>query len=316
MWFPRVKIYISNSIDNKYYKADKWYYITNFKTKKLYFRYRKDDCLEFVIDSYKNKQEALKNGKILYSNILFYGYKSFFDFEMGDRFYITSLYDEWYDCTKEEYIKNEEWFFDTKNNSCDSLGLSIFKGDNINDLDSYQSIEVEMKAFLKESIDIVEGLHNIDYGLKYTEKIQKIFHMFELVEESDTNTKILLLCQILEIMGINSDKSEEAKKIIENLKQIINNSEISDSEKDSLNGGLEGLKRESSGKKIKNLLKKYCFNDYKSFNKYKLVNDCYKLRSSIIHGEIIEETDDALDKVRKLKIIVLDTFKEWIKDNK
>jgi len=314
MWFPRVKIYISNSIDNKYYNVDKWYYITNFKTKKLYFRYRKDNRLEFVIDSYKNKQEALKNGKILYSNVLFYGYKSFFDFEMGDRFYITSLYDEWYDCTKEEYIKNEEWFFDTKNNSCDSLGLSIFKGDNINDLDSYQSIEVEMKAFLKESIDIVVGLHNLDYDLKYTEKIQKIFHMFELVEESDTNTKILLLCQILEIMGINSDKSEEAKSLIIKFQKIVDRSDLSILEKQSLRGGLETLKRESSSKKIKKLINKYCNKDY-TFNKKKLIDECYTLRSLIIHGEKIKDKNNVYNLACKLKIITLDTFKEWSKHN-
>ena len=316
MWFPRVKIRITNKISNDCYQVNKWKYIKKFKTKKLYYRYLKDNYIEFVIDGYKNKQEALKKGKILFSNVLFYGYKSAFSFEMGDNQYITTLFKEKNGYSGQDFYKNEEWFFNTKMDSADFIGFAVFEAVDLEDLDSYRTIKLELKAILNYGVDIIDWMRNIDYDNTYTEKIQKIFHMVKLVEYSDTNTQILLLCQILEIMGINSDKSEEAKKIIENLKQIINNSEISDSEKDSLNSGLEGLKRESSGKKIKNLLKKYCFNDYKSFNKYKLVKDYYKLRSLIIHGKIIEKTDDALNKARKLKIVVLDTFKEWIKDNK
>ena len=316
MWFPRVRIKILASIENHFYEPNKWNSITNYNNdKKILFRYRKDDSLEFIIDGYDNKQEALKNGKILFSNILLYGYKSFFDFKMGDASYMTKMFHEGKGYTSEDFRNNEEWFFNTKKDSADFLGLSIYEAQDIEDLDTYKTIHIETKGILDEDIDIIKWMKNIEYDITYTEENQKIFHMFKLVEYSDTNTQILLLCQILEIMGINTDKSEKIKHIIDDLKAIIDSKDISDSEKESLKGGLENLKQESSRKKINSLLNKYCKKDYKLFNKNKLVNECYKLRSLIIHGEIIEETNDALDKAWKLKEVVLDTFTEWLKHN-
>lgn len=316
MWFPRIKIRIINSVVNKYYEYDKWVYICDFKTKKMFFRYRRSDYLEFIIDGYESKQEALKDGKILFSNILFYGYKSFFNFNMGDATYITKAFHDNQGYTIEDFSKNEEWFFNTKKYSADFLGLSIYEANDKNDLDTYKSLYGELRSVMDDSIDLIEWVKNIDYDLTYTENNYKIFHMFKLVEYSDTNTQILLLCQILEIMGINSDKSDKIKHIIDNLKIIIDSEDISNSEKESLKGGLENLKHESSRKKIKELLKKYSKKEYKSFNKYNLVNECYKLRSLIIHGDVIDETGDAFDKAFKLKTVVLDIFKEWVKDNK
>ena len=85
------------------------------------------------------------------------------------------------------------------------------------------------------------------------------------------------------------------------------------SEKCSLKDSLESLKYESSRKKIKKLLELYCKKDYKNFDKNKIAMSGYKMRSYIIHGKTIDEIEGIYDIAHKLKIITLDTFKEWSK---
>lgn len=316
MWFPRVKIRLTNNMINKYYKTNEWIYLTKFKTKKLYFKYRSDNVIEFAIDGYKNRKTALKVGKILFSNILFNGYKSFLNFEMGDRFYITKWYNVKSDYTKEEWEKNEEWFFDTKSDSPDFLGFSIYEASNIDNLGFYEkNLGIEMNAIIDENIDIIEKVKSIDYECVYTETAQKIYHMFNIIENADTCTQILLLCQVLEIMGINSNKSDKAILLIDELKKIVdNNKEINGKEKSSIKSGLENIKHEASWKKIDSLLKKY----YKKYNitTRKKIRDFYDKRSRIIHGDVYGEIDDFFVGIREVKNIVLETFKEWQKTNK
>ncbi len=63
--------------------------------------------------------------------------------------------------------------------------------------------------------------------------------MFRLVEEAYNETKILLLCQILETMGNNKNKGDKATVIINDLKKIVEDSELEVSEKQSIISRLE-----------------------------------------------------------------------------
>ncbi|MDO5394213.1 MAG: hypothetical protein Q4F33_06410, partial [Mycoplasmatota bacterium] len=113
----------------------------------------------------------------------------------------------------------------------------------------------------------------------------------------------------------NEKKSDEAIELLDSFIAKLKDSDIEDTEKQSLENGIEALKQVSSGKKIKKLLDKYCKKEYKNFNKNKIVRDSYGLRSRIIHGDEINDEDDVGTNVYFLKYVVLDTFKEWSKEN-
>lgn len=316
MWMPRVKIRIENKMENKYYELDKWTRFSNFKDKDIYYRFNSKNYIEFAICFYDSKEEALMDGKIFYYNVLYNGYYSFFNYKMGDNDYVTRMYHKEGGYTHEEFIKNEEWFFSCKKNGCNFIGLQIYEVDNLEDFEFYnREVEFEIKSILDQEIDLIKYLKNIDYDCIYSEKTQKIFNLFRLVENANNEIQILLLCQILETMGINESKSEKSIIEIDKCKHLIMNSELEQSEKDSIIGGLEHLKSQSSGKKIKKLVSKYCKKDYKKFKKNRLITDCYNLRSKIIHGEELLEGDNVFLNAYFLKFLALDTFKEWSKEN-
>lgn len=315
MWMPRIKIRIKNQIVNKYYKLNKWIRFSKFKDKDIYYRFDSQNCIEFTICFYDSKEEALLDGKIFYYNVLYHGYHTLFHYEMGDDEYIIKMYHPEIGYTYEEFIKNEEWFFSYKKNGSNFLGLQVYEVENLEDYEYYNSnLKVKIMTIQKEEIDLIKRLKNIDYNCIYTKKNQKIFNLFRLVEEADREIQILLLCQILETMGVNESKSKEAISEIDKCKVLIEDSNLEKTEKDSIIGGLEHLKPQSSSKKIKKLISKYCKVEYKNFKKNKLINECYDLRSRIIHGDELDEEEEILTKAHFLKILVLDTFKEWSKD--
>lgn len=164
--------------------------------------------------------------------------------------------------------------------------------------------------------DLIENLGLLDCNCIYSEKLQPIFNLFGLVEEANNETKILLLCQMLETRGDNRNKSNEAISLIEYLKKTVKNSKLEQTEKESIIGGLENFKNESNSQKIRRLVEKYSNKTYSDFDKNRLIRTCYKLRSKIIHGE--ELNDDENNKIHlyssNLKYLTLDIFKEWSKD--
>lgn len=315
MWFPRVKIKISNSLENKYYEFNKWIVLSKFKNKNIYFKYREDNIIEFVLDGYLTREEALTDGKILFFNILFAGYYSFLNFKMGDASYITKMFHEGHGYSVENFLKNEEWFYNTKKYSSNFLGLSIYEAENIKDLENYEDFSIKMWSIQDSEIDIFKYLQNIDYECIYNEKNQKIFHLFNLVEEGSAEIKILLLCQILETLAINKKRDKKIIDLLNDFKNQINLLSIDADEKKSICSGIENLKNISNKSKIDNLIKKYCKKKYSNFNIEKLIKDCYSLRSTIIHGGEIANQNEVFSNAYYLKILVLDIFKEWSKDN-
>lgn len=320
MWIPRIKIELNNSAEIRFCKHNEYINLGKFKDKDLYYKFYDNNNLEFAILGYENREEALIEGKILYFNVLFNGYRTFLNYSMGDFDYVKwYCHPKYFKCSMEEFYKNEEWFYCEKSGERDFLGLQVEYAESLERLDEYKDknqLSAELFAVYDTEIDFIKEMKVIDYECSYNERNQKIFNLFNLVERAEDDIKILLLCQILETMSEKENKSDEAIEIIDAFIILLKNSSLEKSEKDSLIGGIEALKQISSGKKIKNLLDKYCINDYKAFNKNKVVRDSYSLRSKIIHGEEMTEEDDVGTNVYFLKFIVLDTFKKWSKENK
>lgn len=320
MWIPRIKIELTNSAEIKFCKHNEYISLGKFKDKDLYYKFYDNNNLEFAILGYENREEALIEGKILYFNVLFNGYRTLLNYSMGDFDYVKwYCHPKYFKCSREEFYKNEEWFYCEKSGERDFLGLQVEYAESLERLDEHKDknqLSVELSAVYDEEIDFIKEMRKIDYDCSYNEKNQKIFNLFNLVEMAEDEIKILLLCQILETMSENENKSNKAIKLLDSFITELKNSDIDDTEKQSLENGIKGLKQISSSKKIKNLLEKYCKNDYKGFKKNKIVTDSYRLRSKIIHGEKISEEDDVGTNVYFLKFVVLDTFKEWSKENK
>lgn len=319
MWIPRVKIKLKNPAEIRFCKLNEYISLGKFKEKDLYYKFYDNSNLEVVILGYESREEALVDGKILYFNVLFNGYRTFLNYSMGDFDYVKWYCDpKYFKCLEEEFYKNEEWFYCEKSGERDFLGLQVEWSESLEKLDEYKDkykLSGEIFVVYDREIDFIKEMKEIDYDCSYNEKNQKIFNLFHLVEKAEDDIKILLLCQILETMSEKENKSDDAVEVLETFITTLKNSSLEKTEKDSLIGGIEGLKLISSGKKIKKLLDKYCKRDYKGFNKNKVVRNSYSLRSRIIHGEKLAEEDDVGTNVYFLKFIVLDTFKEWSKEN-
>ncbi len=320
MWIPRIKIRLNNPCKIRFCKHNEYISLGKFKGKDFYYKFYDNNNLEFILFGYDTREEALIDGKILYFNVLFNGYRTSLDYSMGDFHYVKWYYhSKYFKCSEEEFHKNEEWFYCEKSGERDFLGLQIEYAESLDKLDEYKEknrLSGNLFAIYDTEIDLIKKMKKIDYNCIYNKKNQKIFNLFNMVEGAEDEIKILLLCQILETMSENENKSNKAIELLDSFITDLKNSDIDDTEKQSLENGIEALKQISSSKKIKNLLEKYCKNDYKLFKKNKIVTDSYRLRSKIIHGEKISEEDDIGTNVYFLKFVVLDTFKEWSKENK
>lgn len=320
MWIPRIKIKLNGCCEIGFCKHNEYINLGKFKKKDLYYKFYDNNNLKFVLFDYDNREDALRDGKTLYFNVLFNGYKTFLNYYMGDSDYVKwHYYPKYFNCTEDEFYKNEEWFYCEKSGERDFLGLQIEYADSLEKLDEFKEKEktsAELFVVYDDEIDFIKEMRKVDYDCSFNKKNQKIFNLFNLVEKAEDNIKILLLCQILETMSEKGNKSDSAVDLINSFIITLKNSNLEESEKCSLKSGIDGLKLISSGKKIKNLLDKYCKKKYNNFNKNKVINKSYSLRSKIIHGEELSEKDNVENNVYFLKTIVLDTFKEWAKENK
>lgn len=317
MWMPRVKIH--NKMDMEVHEEllNIWKELTIIDNKKLLYRFTNDNCLEFVLCFYDDKKEALKMGKKLYFNVLLNGYKCNFNYNMGDHFYDGCAYiEEEVDGDFNEYYRNEEFFFSSQRHYSNNLGLMIYEVDQLDDYDKKYKVEPFhfCGGFGEEDITILNNMKKFKEDVSYDEEIQKVFHLFSLVEDADLGERILLLCQILETLSTPEEKSDEVKQLLEQCKNLMKNSDIDQSEKDSLISALDNLKYESSRKKIKKLLDKYNKNNYKEFDKYEVIRKCYSFRSLVIHGESDKLPGEVILYEYYLRKIVLDTIYGWAKD--
>lgn len=315
MYIARIKIDYGKNNKNIFYEVNKWHKLFKYEGKECRWRIKESGIIEFVLGNYENRFDALEDGKMLYFNILYDLHRNEFGFRLGDSNYVTRMYHDGRGYTLDEFIKNEEWFFNSKTDTSNFLGLGVYEiDDNINDYDRYHNCyNVEIHAENNEPFKFLGRIINLDRNYKYSLQSQEIFNLISLSEKADEKTKILLLCQALETMGRNEKKSKDEINIIEQCTKIVMESNLKENEKNSLLGMFEGSKYISSRSKCKKVVEKYCKNEYKQFEKKKVINEAYSLRSDIIHGNKLgEDTDFSCSYY--LKIIVLDTLKEWSKE--
>ena len=313
LYLVRIKIDWGENNKNEYYKTNEWYELFKHNDKVCKWKIDEKGMMEFALGMYTDKIEAINDGKMLYFNILYDLHRNEHGFKLGDGEYVIQ---RWYgDCKEdfEKFIDNEEWFIIGKKHRFNPLGLAVFEADNLEDYEkSYKSYGIKWTAINNEPFKFFARIQDLDESYKYSEKSQEIFRLISLSEKADEKTSILLLCQALETMGENEKKSDEEINEINKCIELINKSGLAQDQKSSILGMLQFGKNISSRKKCLNLVEKYCFKEYKHFDKEKVINEAYVLRSKIIHGEkILEDTDYSCGYF--LKFIVLDVLKEWAK---
>ncbi len=316
MYIARIKIKKKETYLDTFYEKNKWMECFKHKDKICKWRINKDNTIEFIIGTYNDRFEALKDGKMLYFNILYELHRNEYGFYLGDNNYVTQMYHENRGYTIEEFNKNEEWFFCSKKYRANLLGLFVFEIDeDIDDYDKYyKSFKGEIITINDKAFKFIERISKLDEKYLYSESNQIIFNLIRISENVDEKTQILLLCQALEMMGISKEKSNKEKRLIDKLKKIVKKSKLSKQKINSLNGYLENGKKISSREKCENLMSKYCKYEYDGFDKTKIFKKAYEIRSKIIHGEKVNEEGIYLIGIQ-LKAIVLDILKEWSKDN-
>lgn len=313
MYVCEIKIKLENDYCNGYYEINKWMNIFEHNGKKCKWIIYKTGLMKFILGNYEDRYDALNDGKMLYFNILYEIHRNEHGFILGDSEYRKKLYHSEDGYTFQDYINNEEYFFYKKNSSTCLLGLTIHE----NDVDCYiddLNLEGRITFIKKEPFKFFEKIQELNSEYKYSEKTQKIFGLISLAEQADSATEVLLLCQALETMGKNENKTTQEIEVIDKCIAQINESKLLEEQKNSLIGMLRHGKQISSLKKCLKLIERYCQKDYVNFDKIKVLKDAYTLRSKIIHGESLgKKTDFSCSQY--LKIIVLDILKEWSKDH-
>ena len=296
---------------------NKWKKIRDVDDHELLYRFTDNNCMEFVLCFFDDKDSALVAGKKLYFNILFYGYKCIFNFDMGDQSYDGKDFCNInVDGDERDFYRNEEFFFSTKKHSSNRLGLMIFEVDDLDDYDKeYEFDNLEFcGGFSDKDVSLLDDMKNYLNDVYYDEFIQKIFHLFSLIREVDYSVSILLLCQILESLSSREVKDGNVLKVIDECKRVVLDSDIDRSDADSLISAIDNLKYESSRKKIKKLLDRYSKNNFSEFDKYEVVTRCYKYRSLIIHGEMKRLDSDYIMYENYLEAVVLDVIYGYVRE--
>lgn len=115
MYIARIKIKMQEGYENGYYKKEEWKELFRYKDKICSWRIRNGGYIEFVLGYYKDRLQALNDGKMLYFNILYRIHRCHSNFELGDESYISRLYHSGHGYTAKEFMKNEEFFLVQRN---------------------------------------------------------------------------------------------------------------------------------------------------------------------------------------------------------
>ena len=245
MFIVRINIKWNKKKQNDYYNINEFYKIFEYNGKKCHWRITKDSDMEFFLGIYRDRLEALEDGKMLYFNILYNLHRYTQCQELGDKSYIKSEYSDFYECSLDEFYKNEEWFFYKKYITDTCYGLGVFEIDNgLDDFEKYhKSIKIKYKIVCNKPFNFLDKISNLDQSYKFSKKNQEIFGLISMSENSTEEIGILLLCQALEMMSENAERTDEEKEVIDELIATIEKSRLKITQKKSLKNYL------ASGKK-------------------------------------------------------------------
>jgi hypothetical protein len=122
--------------------------------------------------------------------------------------------------------------------------------------------------------------------------------------ESSADARFLVLMMGLETLIDPQPRSEEARRLIEDLLQLTEEARLSEDEIASLKGALERLNAESIGTAGRRLARSLEPRTYMSKSPQAFFTTCYELRSRLVHGSVPRPSREEVD----VTAAHLDTF--------
>ena len=293
------------------YKKDEWHLIKTVNGIEYRCRLKQDLTYEVISGLFSDKNDALIQAKKIYITLLYSLIKCGFSIDVsGCDLYEQSLYSEEYG-SREEYIKNEPFFFWNKKNVGGQYGPGVYEVEaSIDEFEEYNFFDVEWSVSCDSNLDF----ENVDeYIFTYSRESQDLLNSVILAEQAvDYGMKMTIYCGILEHLSEDGNKSEAILNKINDFINCVDDSELEPSEKDQLKNFLNSGKKKSSRQRCKELIKKYAQPKYGKYKSEKIFSDAYGIRSTFSHGDEINAFSE--DASRYVKFVVLDVIKGYIRE--
>jgi hypothetical protein len=174
----------------------------------------------------------------------------------------------------------------------DIHGLQVYESNIL-----VQFSTVSAKAFITKSRD--ETLKTLAAAFSINpivhEKKRLAYELFSASSFADyVDARFMLLMMAVETLVQQNERENEEQELIDQLISCVNNSNIKN--KDSIKGGLEGLRQESIGQAGKRLVSNLS-NNYLDLIPERFFSFCYSLRSKLVHGHIPRPTFEEVGNV-------------------
>lgn len=198
-----------------------------------------------------------------------------------------------------------------------AYGLSIFpEGTNIITISGNMTMVSAPKTAQKFGTEL---LSLINQSLKLTPKDMLSFELYNSSHyEKSIRSKFLTLILAVESLLELENRQDDVQKLVDQLKQIVQNSAINKEEKNSIRGTLKWLYKESIGQGLKRLSDTFLYDkEYGGVPAKKFLSKCYDVRSQLVHNgchsentnlNILSSQLDCLVSDLLMRKIGLDTF--------
>ncbi len=266
------------------------------------YRYTKDNCFEFFLGDFVNKEVAFEKGKILYSSLLYllsleeYPYNlEVLNFDGQVKIGGHHLNQRGIGIEPDKFYFSNKFFFNNY------YGLEIFEFEtdffkeyNDSDFNQQISFELSCRNDYKYRFELLQKIK-----IPYNENCYRIYKILELFNQTDdTNIKILILSIAFETLaGIELEEIKTKSK---------SSSLLEEFDCTYIDKFFQTQKKESIVKTCNLLIEKYSTEFQKD---KKIFKEFYNIRSLITHGSQIPKDINAFDILQKAKSLFLKIFK-------
>lgn len=220
------------------------------------------------------------------------------------------LYFPDFDSDKTKQISERSYVFRNLHNSGAFTGPAVYEVDSaIDDFDSYRFLSGYIS---KAETDAKLEIENIDqHTFSYNADSHRLLRYVYLAEQThDYGMKMTIYCSILEHLAEDGKKSEASQAEIDALIAHVNDSTLSQEEKNQLVNYLNQGRDLSARQKCRTLLEKYAQYSYGGYAPKRIFNEAYNMRSAFAHGNTPKSVKASL----YIKFVVLDVIKAYLRD--
>ncbi|MFG1818800.1 hypothetical protein ACGFIF_33900 [Kribbella sp. NPDC049174] len=113
--------------------------------------------------------------------------------------------------------------------------------------------------------------------------------------QPSADARFMMLMMAFETLAEQNPRPKEIGDLVDGLIQSLGEADLTESDKQSLKGGLRDLKRESVGQAGRRLAKTLGDRTYIEMSPTEFFNRCYKVRSNLVHGAVPRPSRDEVD---------------------